>query len=344
SLPFIELGVASAFRNSYNALVKSALMYKYLFFLTFLFLSLMPVPGKAAPSQPFLDEIRTEINKQLALVPSTDRKLSARLKVALKTIDRPGTSNLGTDIKALNLLTASLGRTSLSETFFPLLEAAFDKYAEVLVDGSVSLGVRLNKLPASSFNTTARKSLDKYLELLAQIEASNDFAKAVKLLGKAATKFKVAGTLTAKAENPPLGPNTLTATVNGGAFKSSTLLLTGTYDPFTKGVLITGVSTTGLPFNPVVSQLTLTIFDVPEGTSTHSFVPDDQEAIGAYSTGGLGVTPRGAVAKQGTITLTLDLARKAVSGTFSFTGDGGGGAASINANVANGKFVVRFIQ
>ncbi|MDB6171500.1 MAG: hypothetical protein JWL59_811 [Chthoniobacteraceae bacterium] len=315
--------------------MKKHLILLVLVVINFVFL----MTGNAAPSHPFLDPIRAELNKQLALVPSTtaaDRKLISKLKSALKAIDKPGTSNLGTDVKALNLLINSLGKTTLKDTFEPLLDTAFDKYVAVLVTAGADLDVRLDKLPDSSFNVSARKALDALLELIESVKTNNDLVSAVKALGKAAAKFTITDTLTSKAEHPPVGANMMTATVNGAAFKALPQVLTAGYNPAAHLIILAGNSLVGT----TVSSMTLTIGNLTEGTSTHTFAENGNDAIGTFTKANLGGLLFGAVSRSGTITITHDSAKKVVSGTFSFVGNDDANAHL--TTVSNGKFVLRY--
>ncbi|MDB6155651.1 MAG: hypothetical protein JWL90_4104 [Chthoniobacteraceae bacterium] len=298
------------------------------------------ITGNAAPSHPFLDPIRAELNKQLALVPTTtaaDRKLIGKLKSALKTIDKPGTSNLGTDVKALNLLINSLGKTTLKDTFTPLLDTAFDKYVAVLATGSADLDVRLDKLVDTKFTANARKQLDQLLKLLDGLAANEDLRAAVKALGKAAGKFTITDTLTSTAEHPPLGANKITATINGAPFTADMRLSLAGYHSTAHFIILTGNVLVGTKVN----SLLLTIGNLTEGTSTHTFAGKESETIGAYTKAGIGGgVDSTVVSTGGTVTITLDSAKKVVSGTFSFTANDDANAHP--TTVTGGNFVFRY--
>src|SRR5687768_16525851 len=90
---------------------------------------------RASAFLPFLDPIRTEIVNQQVIVsnaPTLDKPLATSLRKALLQIDRPTPTNLVNDTKALSSIAATLNKTSLSNTFDPLIRTALANYAGVV--------------------------------------------------------------------------------------------------------------------------------------------------------------------------------------------------------------------
>ena len=262
--------------------------------------------ARAGLTPPYFGGLRVEVTNQLAIAsnaPTLDRKLITALRRALTLIDKANPTNLVSDTKTLTTLTTTLNKSSLSNLFDAELQTVVDIYRNVLLSNELSLSNRLAATFPSGPHTAAQNNLNQMLAALVTAGSSLDSGAAARALSLAAKKGVVAAKLTTKAENAPPPGNVVAAKVNGANFRSAARTTEATYEPAINRVQFTGVAGT--------KALTVFIITTP-GTSTHFFTTS---AI--YSSG----TQGQAVSSSGTITITLDTARKVISGTFSFEAD-----------------------
>ncbi len=298
-------------------------------------LAVLPT-AKATTLYPYLGPIRTEITNQLTVVsnnPPVDLKKVAVLKAGLKSIDRVTTTNLTIDLATLNILMNGVGRSSLSNTFLPLIDTAAENYFNLIADSYATLTNRLSNALPSAVHTAADKSLASLLATL-QKASTNDLRTAIKLISQAGAKLKSSTTLVTRAEAVLPGPNSITAKINGVAYAVRGLLGPGhptgvmaDYNSSTHILTITSakIGTTG------GKMFTVQVGSMAEGTTVHSF---GGSTVASYSVFGIGANGT-SNSSSGTLTVTLNSAKKVASGSFSFNISGTAGNGPVT-----GTFVV----
>ena len=285
-------------------------------------LSLVPMSGSATVAYPFLTSVRTEVTNQLNIVTNTvplDTKRLAVLKAALKSIDRTTATNLTTDVQTLNVLVVGLGKSSLSNTFLPLLDNAADQYYDVIADGYESLTNRIVLALPSGTHTAADKNLALLLTTLQKAGSTNLFA-AVKLIGQAASKLKTCTLLVTRAEAVLPGPNAFTAMIGSTAYSLRGELGPGhpsgvraDYTDATHILVITGSKLVGAN----AKLINITIGSVTNGVTVHTFGGGGSTAVASYSAVGLSGNGT-STSTDGTITVNMNEAKRVFSGSYSF--------------------------
>jgi len=292
--------------------------------------------GSATTLYSFLSPVRTEITNQLNIVTNTaplDAKRLAALKVALRTIDRPTATNLTIDLQALNVLVVGLGKSSLSNTFLPLLDTAADNYFDLLTSSYTNLTNQLVvALPSGVKNAASNNLAQLFLTL--QKASTNNLPAAVKLLGQAGAKLRTSTLLVTRALAVLPGPNTLTANIGGTAFAVRGLLgsghptgVLGVYEPGIHRLTISAAKVVGAN----VKSLSIAVGNIAEGTTVHSLNGD---GVATYIMAGL--AGNGAsTSTTGTMTVTMNSAKQIMSGSFSITMAG----TAINSTMTGTFFV-----
>jgi hypothetical protein len=280
--------------------------------------------------------IRTEITNQQAIASTNvpvDKKLATALRAALSKVDKANDTNSVTAAKAFASVAATLSKSSLSNTFGPLLDSAANEFLSDLSDGSTSLSNRLVLADDSSKRNAADKKVDL---LVAQFLAANgeaNLVSAAKLISKAIKTYFIAEKLVVKAENyeaPTPSGTVVTARINGSGFRSSPNISVSTYEP-THIAVIGGVKG--------ANSLVIWVGNVTEGTTTHTLGGAGSESFVTYIAGTRGQ----AISTSGTVTITLDSTARTLTGTFSFEGEGPGiGNLLGHVSVTDGTFSAKY--
>jgi hypothetical protein len=317
-----------------------------------------------AEELPFFGSLRAQIVSQLTIASNNlplDKKLVTGLGANLKLIDKTK-PNLISGTAALGTLAKGLGRTSLSNTFLPIVVSTRADYLDFIETEKGLLEERLADTVPGKARTAAGTSLDK---LSAAIEAANTNANltgSLKSLSKAATALGTAQKSVIKAETAKPGADFLLATItesNQGAttFKpTQKTILDATYDPFSGEIDIDGGEMKSLGGGRVqVRFLSLAAIVPGEGTHTLSLT-NANDGYAIYERGivlninapypevesqetYLTVDPVNHRLGTGTMTITLDLDANLVWGEFTFTAKG-----MEDSNLAvsmTGSFLVR---
>ena len=317
-----------------------------------------------ADELPFFSTLRGEIFNQLTIASNNvalNKRLISVLSANLKTIDRTKPA-LVNGSAALGTLAKGLGRTSLSNTFLPILTDTRAVYLDVLETELSALQERLiGTIPGKS-RTAAQTALGK---LSAAIEAANtnaNFTASLSSLSKAATALGAAQKSVVKAETAVPGANFLTATItesNQGvtSFKpTKNTILDATYDAASGEIDIDAGDLKKLAGGRVqVRFLSLAAMVPGEGTHTLSLT-NANEGYAIYERGivlninapypelksqetYLTIDPFNQRLGTGTMTITLDLDANIVWGDFTFTATG---SEDPNVQVRmTGSFLIR---
>ncbi len=310
----------------------------------------LPQHARASVFLPFLDPIRSEILNQQTIVsnaPSLDKPLATSLRKALLQIDRPTPTNLVNDTKALSSIAATLNKTSLSNTFDPLIRSALGNYAGVvggeLHSVSNSLLATFPSGPHTAGNNLITQAFDAVDSALANVNTTTG----TKALAAVTKKLGVVNSLLAKARNAPAPPVQFRATITASGEGSSAFqptparaaaaVLTG------NTLQIVGVQVQRIGGTSVRTRyLTVAIPNIIEGTHVYNVSPAGGDATVLYVlTENIGGVASGDSynATSGTITATWNPATRAAVGSFTFSGPG----SNVPANTAsseNGVFSV----
>ena len=262
--------------------------------------------------------IRAEIVNQLTIASNNiagntnvvaNKKLLAPLKKALALIDKPSTPSVINDTKILSLL-APLGKTSLSNTFSPLLNTSLNSYLSALYAAAGSSSNDLAGTFPSGIHTSADKKLIALYTQLLNADNLSDLIAAAKQLAAAAKTLGVVDALVVKAENVPPPKATITGNVTGAVNYSGLKTL---------GAAITEASPHNFNVYGVKGSLSssfifgFTLYGVYNGTSTIVITE-------ANFVGGSFFNPRSfSEMVHGTATVTYNSTAKTMFGTYSFT-------------------------
>ena len=313
---------------------------------------------------PFFSALRGEIVNQLTIASNTvalNKKLISTLTSNLKTLDKTkptliaGSATLGT-------LAKNLGKTSLSNTFLPILTDTRTVYIDVMETGMSALNDRLADTIPGKARTTAQTDLGKTAIAIDAVGTNSNFALSLKALSKAATALAKAEKSVAKAETAKPGANFLTATItesNQGVtlLNSTKTFLDAYYDPIFGEIDIEAADLKKLGGGPVqLRGLSLAAIVPGEGTHTLNLTNEsnayyqrivapsirefeEEEPDFDFEELYFTVDPFNERLGTGTLTITLDLDANIVWGTFTFTATG-----KENSNLAvsmTGSFLVR---
>jgi hypothetical protein len=301
-----------------------------------------------ADDLPFFSALRGEIVNQLTIASNTlplDKKLVAALNTNLKLIGRTK-ATLVNGSAALGVLAKNLGRTSLSNTFLPILADARTAYADALDAETDALESRLADTIPGKAQAAAQVALNKLQAAIDDSRTNASFTLALKSLSKAAKAVAAAQKAVTKAESAPPGAGFLSATItesNQGVTTfqpaRSELANAAEYDPFSGefdiivsdgrnlgGGQLQGRVLTFIANLPGAGSYTLNLTNVADsfaiyervvGRNVNSGNPDI-DFYEQYATVNQFNTPLGG----GALTLTLDLEAKIVWGEFTFTATG----------------------
>lgn len=323
-------------------------MKKLLYPLTCLLVLLTHV-GRA-DDLPFFSSIREEIVSQLTIASNTpplNKKLVSALGSNLKTIDKTKPT-LITGSAALGTLAKSLGKTSLSNTFLPILTGTRTVYLEAMETEMGDLEDRLSYTIPGKAQTAAQTAIGKLAAAMEDAGTNASFTLSLKSLSKAAKALVTAAKAVAKAETAKPGANFLTATItesNQGVtlFKpTKNTILDATYDSFSGEIDIDAGELKSLGGGRVQTRFLSLAAMVPgEGTYTLSLTNANQsyayyERIIAPNIGEFEepdpefefeelfftVDPINHTLGTGTLTITLDLDANIIWGEFTFTATG----------------------
>jgi hypothetical protein len=273
---------------------------------------------EATPFLPHLNSLQVELTAQLETANNAeepDPKLITALRKALTQLTRTTPTNLLNDVKALASISATLSKSSASNTFGPLLEDALSAYLQVMLDAGVTLSNRLN----ASFPSKTRTAAEGKLALLFdQIEAASttaNLAAAAKLAAKAPKTLVVSESLVSRAEDAPAPPARITARVTGAV--NMTINTTGAGIVAGHGLVVNGAQPMGAGFK----QINFSLLAVPEGTHQVNVAFANVNTLqfpGIARNWGNGT---------GTATVTRNNAHGTAFGTFTFTATGLQGTA-----------------
>lgn len=320
-----------------------------------------------ADDVPFFSPLREEIINQLTLATNTvplNKKLVSALASNLKTLDKTKPT-LITGSAALGTLAKSLGKTTLSNTFLPILTGTRTVYLDVIETAMGTLEERLTHTMPGKTQTSAQTAINKLAVALENATTNASFTLSLKSLSKAAKALAAADKAVFKAETAKPGASFLTATIiesNQGTnllkVTKSTFLY-ATYDSFSGDVDIEagelkklkggrvqgrGLSLTATP--PGEGTHTLSLTNATEGYAyyQHILSPsmaefEAEEPEFEFEELYLTVDPYNERLGTGTITITVDLEANVAWGTFTFTATG---SDDSNLEVSmTGSFLVR---
>ena len=299
----------------------------------------------------FLDPIRTEIVNQQVIVsnaPALDKPLATALRKALLQIDRPTPTNLVNDTKALSSIAATLNKTSLSNTFDPLIRTALANYAGVVGSALHSASNSLLATFPSGPRTAGNNLIAQAFDSVDAAIASGNTTTGTKALAAVTKKLGVVNSLLNKALNAPAPPVQFRATITAsgeGSFNFQPTPARAAAATLTGNTLqIIGVQVQSIGRTSVRTRyLTVAIPNIIEGTHVYNVSQAGGDATVLYvlTEGNIGGGGSGDSynATSGTITATWNSATRAAVGSFTFSGTG----ANMPANTAssdNGVFSV----
>lgn len=317
-----------------------------------------------ADDLPFFSTLREEIVNQLTIASNNlalNKKLISTLASNRKTLDKTKPT-LVTGSDALGTLARALAKTSLSNTFLPIVTGIRTVYLETMDDKMEELEERLSHTIPGKAQTTAQTDLGKATIAIDAVGTNSNFALSLKALSKAATALAKAEKSVAKAETAKPGANFLTATItesNQGVtlLNSTKTFLDAYYDPIFGEIDIEAADLKKLGGGPVqLRGLSLAAIVPGEGTHTLSLTNEsnayyqriiapnirefeEEEPDFDFQELYLTVDPFNQRLGTGTLTITLDLDANIVWGIFTLTATG-----SENSDLAvsmTGSFLIR---
>ena len=255
-----------------------------------------------------------------------------------------------------------MAKTSLSNTFLPILTDTRTVYIDVMETDMGTLEERLSLTIPGKARTTAQTDLGKTAIAIDAVGTNSNFLLSLKALSKAATALAKAEKSVAKAETAKPGANFLTATItesNQGVtlLNSTKTFLDAYYDPIFGEIDIEAADLKKLGGGPVqLRGLSLAAIVPGEGTHTLNLTNEsnayyqrivapsirefeEEEPDFDFEELYFTVDPFNERLGTGTLTITLDLDANIVWGTFTFTATG-----KEDSNLAvsmTGSFLVR---
>lgn len=313
---------------------------------------------------PYLGSISNEVFVQLTVVTNeinatnnlvANKKLLKVLLGAQKLIAKTKTNNVGGS-KSLGVLNKSLGRSSLSNTFNPLIQGTADIYVSVFDNIFDALEHRVNSSYPGRAQDAARKVLAKFEAAIRNADTNANFLLVLKSLSVAAKGEIGAQKATVKAENAPLPPQQYKATITGALFGTFNFTpkpanaIAAIHSTLLNNLEMNGVSgvTSGSGFGTKVTvrQLFINIPNLTDGTTTYDVGSGSGKAFILYtvSKGGVGGSDGadGYEAVSGTLTVTVNKASKTAVGSYSFYAPGENTPTA--ASTSNGSFSVVWIE
>jgi hypothetical protein len=317
-----------------------------------------------ADDLPFFSSLRAEISSQLTVASNTlplNKKLITALGANLKLIDRTKT-NLIAGSASLGTLAKGLGRTSLSNTFLPILTDTRSVYLDTIETQKGGLEQRLVTTFPGTTRTAANTALNKLAAALDGAKTNTIFTASLTSLSKAAKALATAEKSVIKAETAPPGADFLTATItesNQGVTVFKPLkktILEASYDPFSGEIDIDAGELKKLTGGRVqVRFLSLSAQVSGEGTHTLSLT-NANESYAIYQRGivfninapypeieseqnFMTVDPINHRLGTGTLTISVNLDANIVWGDFTFTAKSSEDAA-LEATMT-GSFLLR---
>jgi hypothetical protein len=170
-------------------------------------LSLLLALTGRADDLPFFSALRVEIFSQATTASNTvplDRRLIAALNTNLKLIDRTKPT-LVNGSAALGTLAKNLGRTSLSNTFLPLLSEARTAYADRMDAATLAFESRLTETLPGKLRAAAENALSQLRTTIGDARTNASLTLALKSLSKAAKAVGAVEKAVARAESAPPG-------------------------------------------------------------------------------------------------------------------------------------------
>jgi len=300
---------------------------------------------EATPFLPHLGPIRTEIVNQQVIVSNTtplNKPLATALRKALLQIDRPTPTNLVNDTKALSSIAGTLNKTSLSNTFDPLIRTALGNYVGVLGADLHSISNALVTTFPSGPHTAANNLIAAAFDSVEAVIANGNTTLATKALAAVTKKLPAIQNLLTKAINAPAPSARFTATVTGD------ILGTFNFTPIHNVIIVTyqggslRVAGTNFKIAGATSRtLVVTVPNIIDGTTTYNFATQNGPGLAHVEWGvGSGATGQSDLYRgtSGTLTVTVNTAARTAVASFNFIapGDNTGTTASSN----NGVFSV----
>jgi hypothetical protein len=263
-----------------------------------------------------LGAVRTEIVNQQVIVSNAvtlDKPLATALRAALLQIDRTTPTNLVNDTKALQTITAKLNKTSLSNTFDPLIRATLLNYfgvvAGALNNASNTLAGTFPSGPHTAGDNLIATVFDSVEAALANVNTT----LASKALAVVTKKLSQINSVVTKADNAPAPPARINARVTGSwgvSIKTQGAGIVGGAGLILNGAQQAGLGVRGIGFSTAT---------VPEGTSTVAITAG---AVTQLKFPGITTAYTMQGGDSGTVTVTRNNSNRTAYGTFTFTATG----------------------
>ena len=247
----------------------------------------------------------------------------------------------------MGTLAKSLGKTTLSNTFLPIVVDTRTIYLEVMDSEKSLLEERLADTIPGKAQTKAQTAIDKLAVVLESAGTNTVLALSLKSLSKAAKELAKAGKSVAKAETAKPGPNFITTTITESGQPVATLKplknsLEAFYDEFDGTIEIDVAELTKLSGGRVQARfLEITATMPGEGRHTLSLTNEAYAIYQRIVAPNIGefeeyepnfefeelfftIDPFNQTLGDGTLTITVDLEADPplVWGSFSFSANG----------------------
>lgn len=319
-----------------------------------------------ADDLPFLSPLRAEIVNQLTTVSNAlpfDKKLNSSLIANLKLIDKTKPTFI-TGSSALGTLAKNLGKTSLSNTFLPIVVDTRDTYLDAIDSEKIVLEERLADTIPGTAQTAAQTAIYKLAAAIEATETNVSLTLSLKSLSTTAKALAAADKAVAKAEVAKPGPNFITATITETGQGTTALKplkgsLEAYYDDIEGTIEIDVGEITKLSGGRVQTRMLEITADVPgEGTYTLSLTNDavawyqrivspsfaefeEEEPDFEFLENFFTIDPFNEVLGAGTLTITVDFEANIVWGSYSFSASGSENPELDLEATVSGSFLVR---
>lgn len=281
------------------------------------------------PPAPYFRDLRIEVTNQLTIASNAvaaDKKLIAKLKSTLKTIDKNSSITLAPGTKTLALVAKALNKTSLSNVFDAQLQFIVDIYTDNYAGLETGLETQLNTAFPGKKRDAAQKALNKLIAAIDSASSNLNTDLASKALSLASKNLVVAQKAVTSAKNAPLPPSSFQATVAISGSSTTTFkprLATVTPAVIGSGnFFVNAAGTSGSGINTKAISLSFALTDLVQGANTATITAG---GANQYTTGGL----NGNVSFNSTGGVShvfWDAATKTLAGDFSFNGSEQDGA------------------
>jgi len=228
-----------------------------------------------------------------------------------------------------------LGRSEFADLFSPLIDETLFGYSTILDETALALGATLDGLPQTPQVVSAQRSLEFVGNLQDRADAAPNAEIAARLLSRVALQLNALQTTVARLSRNSTGAtSSFTAFINGDPFTSDGMT-TAIFNPGVGALTISGTQNGGA----TTRSISLSLNNVRVGTTVQPLGGVGLGSYAIFSQRGTNVASYTSI--SGSAIVTVDVATRTVSGTFSFVGSSRS-AFDTPVQVSGGSFTLPF--